>query len=596
MVMLSKNARLRFLLNGQTANAPKDWQELEVLATFDNEATQANITTSEFTFVNQENVTIRDYVTAGLTGGSGIFEGLPFDIETYNSSNIRSIFKGYLDLTDGYSESQDRPEVSAKLKRDNGLNSFDERLSALSYSFLESKGVFTASDYTTLNYVVVKKVNVFEELMAAVVLFLMIKELREAIRGTADTIANVAAHIGGGATGGIVGAIYAIVIAALQIAYTTVLTIAIIDLGKQLINTLSPFIREHKVLKLDTAIRKVVDYLGYNLVTNIDEMETVYYLPSNPQLPPENFVDEIENSITVDSGTPTGIPNNQDYGYFCTQMFELVLSLFNAKISIIGNDLHLLTKDDPFWIQNATYTLPRARPTNQKYNTEEFQANRFLAFQTDLKDSWTVDNFEGTNYQVITDAVSSPSNGRAKYLKGLDENQFQVCLGSRYDELNRLEEILYDLASRIDSLINIFGNSTNLSDSFEQKTGALKQEKNWTSKPKLIKIEGDKLPASYRQSFSAKVLYDKYHAEKSFVTNGVNPWHGQKIMFEGVRVPFGMEDFLALIDNSYFKDPDNRDGKVVSIKWKPAKDYALVDYWIRTPYTKNLEETFIEPN
>ena len=106
-----------------------------------------------------------------------------------------------------------------------------------------------------------------------------------------------------------------------------------------------------------------------------------------------------------------------------------------------------------------------------------------------------------------------------------------MCLGSRYDELNRLEEILYDLASRIDSLINIFGNSTNLSDSFEQKIGALKQEKNWTSKPKLIKIEGDKLPASYRQSFSAKVLYDKYHAEKSFVTNGSNPWHGQKIMF-----------------------------------------------------------------
>ena len=53
MVMLSKNARLRFLLNGQTANAPKGWQELEVEARFHNEAPQADITTSEFTFVNQ---------------------------------------------------------------------------------------------------------------------------------------------------------------------------------------------------------------------------------------------------------------------------------------------------------------------------------------------------------------------------------------------------------------------------------------------------------------------------------------------------------------------------------------------------------------
>ena len=56
MVMLGKNARLRFLLNGQQADAPRDWQDIEVLATFDTEATQANITTSDFTFVNEENV------------------------------------------------------------------------------------------------------------------------------------------------------------------------------------------------------------------------------------------------------------------------------------------------------------------------------------------------------------------------------------------------------------------------------------------------------------------------------------------------------------------------------------------------------------
>ena len=281
MVMLSKSARLRFLLDGQTANAPRDWQDIEVLATFDNEATQANITTSDFTFVNEENVIIRDYVQDGLNGGEGIFQGFPLDIEAYNINNVRSIFKGFLDLSDNYEESEDLPEVKARLKRDNGLNQFSDRLSPLSYAFLEDKGVFTAADYEIIDYVVVKKINVFEELMAAVILFLMIKELREAIRGSVEAIANVAAHIGGGATGGIVGIIYAVVVAAIQIAYTVILTIAVIDLGKQLINTLSPFIRQHRAIKLNTLMEKVVNYLGFDFVTNIPEMETVLYLPSN---------------------------------------------------------------------------------------------------------------------------------------------------------------------------------------------------------------------------------------------------------------------------------------------------------------------------
>ena len=594
MVMLGKNARLRFLLNGQQADAPRDWQDIEVLATFDNEATQANITTSDFTFVNEENVIIRDYVQAGLNGGEGIFQGFPLDIEAYNIDSVRSIFKGFLDLSDDYEESNDKPEVKAKLKRDNGLNQFSDRLSPLSYAFLEDKGIFTASDYDTIDYVVVKKINVFEELVSAIILFMMIKELREAIKGTQETINNVIAHAGGGVSGFGVAGIYAVVVAAIQIAYTIILTIAIIDLGKQLINTLSPFIRQHKALKLNTAIEKVVNYLGYDFVTNIEEMETVLYLPSNPKLPPEDFIQEIENAITVDAGTPTGIPNTQDAQYFCPQMFAMVQKLFNAKPAIIDGVYYLYAKDDPFWVQNATYTLPSVRPTNKKYNTDEFKASTFLAFETDLKDSWTVDNFLGTNYQVIVDAQNSV-NTKAKYLKGLNEVQFGCALPSRYDNLNQLEQQLVVVAGKIDNLVNFFGGNSDLVGRFEAKIGCLKQEQNWHTIPKLVIVEGTKLPVNHRDQFSAKVLYNKYHAEKSFVANGTKLWYGQKIRYEGVRVPFGMDNFLELIDNSYFTDDQNRDGKVISIKWKPAQDFAIVDYWVRQPYTHNLTETFIEP-
>jgi len=596
MTLLSKSANIRFTLDGNPIDGPRNLQDIEVLATFDNESTQANITTSEFIFVNKERDTIKQYVDDGLTGGFGIFEGLSLGMEAYNNdpANTRSIFDGFLDLTQDYQEDQDIPQVSCMLKRENGLNQFEERLKPLSYGFLESKGVFTASDYQILNYVVVKKINVFEELVAGIILFQMIKELQESIKNTVEAVANVVAIAASGLTGPIAATVLAIAYAAILIAYTVVLVIAIIDLGKQLINTLSPFLREHRVLKLDTAIRKVCTHLGYTLNTNITEMQDVFFLPSNPRLPPANFVDQIANSITVNAGTPTGLPNTQDTGYFCTDMFALVLNAFNAKISIIGNTLHLLPKDDPFWIQTATYTLPKVRPKTKRRNTDEFNATTFLAFDTDLSDSWTIDNFKGTNFQIIVDAINV-GNAKAKYLKGLDEIRLNVCLGSRYDSLNRIEQFLNGIAGRIDNLVNALGGDSDLAGSFGVKIGALKQEKNWSSKPKLVKLQGRKLPSNYRTQFSAKVLYNKYHAEKSFVANGSQAFYGQKIKFLGVRVPFGLEDFVSLIDNSYFTTDDQQQAKVISIKWRPSQDFAVIDYWIRTPYTKNLEETFIEP-
>jgi hypothetical protein len=238
--------------------------------------------------------------------------------------------------------------------------------------------------------------------------------------------------------------------------------------------------------------------------------------------------------------------------------------------------------------------MPSVRPLVKKFNTDEFYANRFITFETDANDEWTVDNFQGTNYQIITDANNTPDI-EGKYLKGLDEIRFNVALGSAYEDLNKIEKFLKKVAELIDD-----GTGGDLVSKFQEKIQCLKQSNNWHTVPKIIKLENGRLPTNYRDVFSAKSLYQDYINEKSFVTNNnttgaINNWHGQKINYEGVRVHFTMDNFISLITNSYFTDWQGKSAKAVKIEWFPSKDFAVIDYWVREKYDGNLKETFIEP-
>ena len=101
-----------------------------------------------------------------------------------------------------------------------------------------------------------------------------------------------------------------------------------------------------------------------------------------------------------------------------------------------------------------------------------------------------------------------------------------------------------------------------------------------------------KLPVNYHDLWSAKVLYNKYHIQKSFVGNNFVDANQYEI-YEGVRIPFGFTDFLTLIDNSYFWY-DNQPAQVNKIQWNVSNDYAVVDFKVQRVYTKNLQETFVE--
>jgi len=584
---LSKNAEQRYTIDGVVENAPIEIQDVTIEANYLDDSFQPALSIDSFSFVGAARVRINNWIANGMNGGVGIFEGTPFKLTVFNNTPVQEGFSSYIDFTNDYKDLLERGTITTKLIADKGLDNFFSQIEATTFGYLFEIGVVNFSDFTTIDYVVEKKFNLFEILMSSLVLYLMIKELAESVEKTAASISLVAALLTTSAIPIPAGSIlYSITIALIQITYTAILLLAIISLAKTLFETLLPPKRQHRTIKLKTALQKICSNFGYNLVSPIPELDNLYYLPSNPNLDEPNvfgFINQVK-------GVGIGIPTTFDYGYNCAEMFQLALNLFNGKLAIVGNDVHLRSKNDPYWIQQSNWNMPSILIEQLEYNTDEMKAERLLTFETDLNDSWTTDNYPGTAYEIRT-RPKTVVNKDAVLIKGIDEVKYNVCLPNRKSSLSAIENLLKGVGQFIDTLTGIFGGGTSFAQKVNSKIGILKQSENNHSLPKLLYLSGGTLATNHRDLFNSKTLYDRYHNEKSFVLNN---WYGQKKVYRNVRIPFGFTDYQQLKTNPYFIFK-GKQSKITKFVWTIGQDFAVVDFYIREPYTKNLEEIYYNP-
>lgn len=587
MAEISKKGLISLFIGGVVRSVPLEWQDLNVLATFDNAATQANISITEVTLIGDAMQAVRNVISEGLSGGVGIFEGVPAKITVFNKSNESVAFDGYINLTEDYREELHNGRIFVTLQKKEGLNTLETRLSGLTYGYLEEQKVFTSSDYTNLNYVVEKNNNAFEILVTSVTLFLMIKELAEAVKTTAETVSDTVAFFATGATGGIAASIYAVSKSVIVVAYTATLTVAVTGLINDLVQTFISPLREHKVISLHALLSKTAEHLGYAFETDIEELESFFFLPSNNNL--DQFDDQ--GFIKKTQGTKTGLPHVSDNGYLCSEMFENVKKMFNAKLAIERGTLQFRNADSSYWVKKSTYKMPDVLELPKQYNTEELDANRLFSFATDIADEWTVDLYTGTTLETITDAITV-NNEDAKYIKGSDNIQIPYALGNRKTELSALENAIAKIGGAADRLIKSLGGGSSFKSAVENRVGSLKVSSNNTTVPKILYLKGGKMPSNHRGFCGAPYLVTKFHVGKSFVQNN---YYGQKTTHSGVRIPFGFEDYLNTIDNSYFTTANGAEAKITKLEYNVNSDSAVVDYWIREKYTVNLKETIIIP-
>lgn len=588
MSSISKNAEIRVLLNGVPAIGLIEWNDVTITADYEGENVQPHISIEAFDFSGVARNLIKDWVDNGLSGGVGIFEGMPFQIQIFNNTNVQENFNAYLDFTNDFAELTDDGKLSVSVIKDKGLDNFFNQLEGLTYGYLESIGLFPS--YNNVEYVVEKKINPIELIMLTIVLYIMVKDfvenLIETIRLIVQTISAAIPSVGTGAVMNIGAILFAVFCIILRILYLALLLVAIINMSKKLYELLIQPKRTHKALLLKTLLEKAATHLGYSFVSPLSELSNLTYLPSNPNL------DEVGSSGIISSpkGTQKGIPNTLDYGYNCAEMYKLAKDTFNGNFVIVGNQVHLRSKNDVYWFQQSTWNLPSILLNKKEYNTSDLKSTKVISFSTDINDEFTIDNFTGTNVEIKTTPISI-INKDAVLLKGLDEVKLNVALGNRKDKLNAVEKTLKSVGQFIDTLTGIFGGGTNLATKVKNKVGVLKVSSNWTSLPKLLYVIDGKLPSNHRQLFNAKLLYDKYHNYNSFVLNG---FFGQKLIYRNVEIPFGFEDYQQLTTNSYFYFK-GKQAKITKFVWTIGKDKATIDFWVRESYTFNLKETILEP-
>jgi hypothetical protein len=563
--------KIRASLNGVNVNLPEEWQGLQLQASFENDNIQANIQTEEFTFVDEAREEIERHIKLGY-----FYEGLPFKLQV-NKGNLNYLaFEGYLDLQSSYTKlSTDR--VVSRIQKLSGLNTFGEKISGLTFGYLDSLGIIKSVD---VEYLVEKRKNFLEIVMTSLMIYLMIKELAELTRRLADNIISfISLLTGGGTFTSIIGS--ALLLAGkilLDIAYGAIMVKAIIEMTEELMKQFISPVKKYKCCSFFELMRATCQHLGYNFSSSITDLKLFHNLPSNP------YEDKIE----------TGVPRVEDSSlYNCGDFFNVMSRMFDAKIGIIGDTVYFENLDSDFWVTQSTYELPDVFTDSVRKNGEELAGTRLVSYQTDPLDEWTVENIKGTFYEIKT--LQQDYRNGIEYLtiNSVDDRVLPYALPNRKNNLNDLERLLKELGQIVDNVVNAFGGSSNLASKVQSRVGMLLLGTDVHSVPRIIPLSGGKLPTDYRDLVSAKTIYEKYIKASSFVLskNG-----GQKEVYEGVRVLFGFEDFLQLIENSYFRTSNGSIGKVINVNWTIDKDFAEIDYWIKDPNpTDKLIEEYIEP-
>ncbi|MEM6297399.1 MAG: hypothetical protein AAF740_01795 [Bacteroidota bacterium] len=593
----SNNAYARIRLNGREFHPPKRWQEISFKITYENGDVQGTITQDRFEFILDAYTFIANIVDNG-----GIFKSIAFDYDIYDSNGSENIFSGFLDLNDedSFDRNDTRGFIRAKVEESDSLINFNDRLAAINYEFLYNQGVITDADFVDVDYVVVKLDYVLEAFVQAIMLYLLFTQLISSIRIVADSVAEVIAITSAGATGGIASAALAVSNAILNTAFAVAILLEIVNLGTSLFEAFVQPQRTHKAMSLLRLLEIVCRYLGYTFETSYNFLDNIIYLPSN------NNTDSYDGRTAFLSRPGTialGYPNSTDYGYECEDMFSFVREFLNGRYKVeppnSGGSLGKVSfhsELSPSWEVGTPIELESVLEETKKYNTSDCISSISLGMAVDPKDVWTIENFKGTEYQVLTQPTNI-TNPKRERITGSFQSQLPVALGNRKDRLNGFETVLSEVFNTIDSVINsiagLFGvsNASNLSGSVDGKIGVLKVSDNNHSLPKLLWMENGRIPPDHRDKLSAKKRWDWGYKDKSFLANN---FKRQRNIFRGKEFPFGKREFeLAKLSNRarYL----GRNAGILSLNWSPVLDRAIVDFYIEEKYVEDLEEIFIEP-
>jgi len=560
----------KFKINGQVVEGVRNWKGIEVNASFD-ETSEQEINIDSLELVREARNAINNWFNGGLDGSfPGILEAPTLDIELIEGST-QNIFSGYIDMVEEFNQGAVQNVV--KIKKRKGSDWINDRAQGFSFRYLQEIGVIKSSDFVNVPYIINYIPDYTQTALLSISVFVLGKEIYQATKDLSTYIAD--------AIGGLTGPIVSAIKIALQLVYLVSLSFAIFTMIEQIIASLISPKRNHKGILVKTLLNRGAEHIGLSFQSSIFDSypySNLVYLP----------IKDKKGGSSGETGVPSISGPANTYG----DLLLMLKEMFAAKINI-ENDVIKMERWDKFK-RRSGFVIPHTLQANENrtFNTEDFKANTLIAFVFDTQDQNTLDNFGGTNFQVIMQPKYF-INKDAVLMKNLESVRIPCALATRKDSLTDVEKTIKTLAGIADDLMGLVGNNKNLAGKIEGRIGNMNLSSDLVGTPKLLILNDGKLPTDYRSSFNAKKLWNDFLIINSFISHG--GIHNQWEKYNGIKIDFRFEDFVSLIENNECVTEDGKDAKIDKLSWSFDQSTAIIDYRVNEQYTLNLEEKFNEP-
>ncbi len=622
-------------MNGSEVNTPLNILDLEIELNFDKSSVKQTVSLNNLEFgVNDPRFVTDAYkaIKQHENSNVGVIEGLPYRLELDNQRGKKyDLVNGFLDVWGKEQTRNERGDViKVNVYEQGKIDWLNDVSDSVSFEFLYNQGKITQADFVQIPYCIDKKQNTIEIIFSIFALFTITDKLQEEIvKLSQDLIA-------------LFNPFEATVIgrAVLRILRITVLLIALVSIIIQLYNYIIQPVKYHTGMSVLKMFEKGCEHFGLTFRSSILQQEPfskIYWLPEKFALNERNTIDGLVGNLT----SSNTFSNTGYYDGTFGDFIRLWQQVFNAKLLII-NDVLYFEKFD-YNPSTNNWVIPNLMDSkfNYSYNKDDFYSNIKIGFNYDLNDKHTVQEWKGTNVQVIQNAITV-NNTRMNLAKNYLEIKHPFALGKTKRELNTIEKIfdkffkavggvlniLIEIVNKLISLLNeaiklinkliktlktlgidlkitiprIPGvPKSNLKNLIENRIGMLKMESDYVQVPKAILLDVASNPRNTKINvnndliLNARYLWDNYNYFISFVPKGQFKGNQYKLR-ELSQCKFTFSDYEKVRGNNLVTDAYGNECEILTLKYNPLLEQVTGTYRERFQYLRNIKETIIEPN
>ncbi len=618
---------IQIQLNGQNAGTPFNLEDLEIELLFDKDAPQARVTNQQWIFVNEDAKLILDHINSGK-----IFQGIDLNIKLVQDGVSRD-FRRLLDFTQDHQLSSNK--VVATAIDAGGIDWMNTNIDSFTFEYLYRKsGVITKDDFVFVPYVRNRKNNAVDGFILFSQIFYIEIELLSLVTESSSDVGQSATVID-------VPEIFELIA---KIVYGTLLFARLIKLFIDLFDLIIQPVKYHAGMYVRDLFIKGCEHLGLEFESPIlTDKESPYYdlfhLPKK-YFTPETLNEKIFGFLNPDRNEQNGVYQGT-FGDMVRQYSEL----FNAKIIVADGVMTFIRRDEPV-SDGPEYRIPSVEIEESKKNSDELRSTYVLEYDTDPTDVNTYEEYHGTITEVKTVIPDGAIIDKSRLVGGGAEVRATgLAHGRQKKKLNRNEEIFNQIIKVANPLIQLFrgianggiaainflANSVeklnkvfafvgltgikiefpdiepiptfNVHEIIDKRIGMLMLEADVVSVPKAFILEdkGGGDPKGYRihpsndTIMSSETIFKAYHQIELFADVGTetpNQW----VRYKAPLVKFCFDDFLKVYRNSLILDENGDEARIESLKWKPMKQTASIDYRVREFYATEFTQEINTPD